>query len=103
MIEKNEKEVRKEVEECPMCGRENTYAYWGGKSKYGAPNSFYLCHRCGFFYREYEGEAMDIIGGITFDPKKIPLKQQVSAIRKHRAYFNGLVIRDHFDYRAKRK
>ncbi len=83
---------------CPICKCENTQVCWTeNKDMFLYENEFYLCHRCGFFFRKY-GNG-NIVNGVTFDPKKIPLKPQIQAIRKHHTLMEGLLITDHFNYK----
>lgn len=98
------KKIKKYKDNCGICGDENMYVYWeeeGDSTPY--ENSFFLCHKCGFFARQYGGKNKDFVFGVTFDPKKIPLKGQLNVIRKKRDHFEGLVITDHFNHRFNSK
>lgn len=88
----------KTKEKCACCGRENTRVSWlEDVNGVLVDNDYYLCHWCGFYHREYGGST--VIDGITFDPKKVPLRRQLSAIRKHRQNYEGLIISNHRGYK----
>ena len=78
---------------CPQCGKANNTNIWSENIK--APNydsEFYLCHYCGYFFRRHSNGDINV--GITFDPRIIPLKAQLRAIRKRYEYYSGLTIED---------
>lgn len=83
---------------CACCGHKNTRVSWQEEvNGILVDNDYYLCHWCGFYYHEYGGST--VIEGITFDPKKVPLKRQLSAIRKNRQNYEGLIISNHRNYK----
>lgn len=93
---------RKGKESCRICGNEDTYVIWKEViDNIPVENEFFLCHERGFFCRKYEGR--DIVEGISFDPRTIPFKHQITrirkALRKDRKLLEGLVITDHFPYK----
>ena len=73
-------------EKCPICGHKNPSVYWYDADfisySYSTPNSSYLCHWCGYFYRQF-GDR-EIIDGLTLNPEKVMPKQQLKAFRKYR-------------------
>lgn len=92
---------RKGKETCLICGNEDTYVIWKESNNFLTENEFFLCHECGFFCRKY-GDG-NIVEGISFDPKIIPFKHQITRIRrvlkKDRKILEGLFITDHFPYK----
>lgn len=79
-------------EACPVCENSNLATYWHEDHsddedyyfdvpmhRIGQPNGFYLCRHCGYFIREYDCTCPN--EGIVFDPKKIPFKRQLMALR----------------------
>lgn len=85
--------VKKFKEHCPLCGKANNRIIWQEDISIPSyPNRFYLCHYCGYFLREHSNGELN--EGITFDPRIIPLKTQLRAIRKHHGYYSGLKVED---------
>ena len=88
---------------CPICGHEDTSVFWfscpskdkryfSGFLSYSRcpPNSFFLCHWCGYFFREYcNGEQKE---GLLFHHRKIPPKKQLRMIRKNHEKMEGLPL-----------
>ena len=96
--------MKKFKENCPCCGKANNITIWDDSYSH---NEFYLCHCCGYYFGNVffnknvkEDEDVDpplddwTFEGVTFDPRIIPLKKQLNAIRKNRDKYTGLMIGD---------
>ena len=90
------KKLNVNEEICPICG------YYNKDFLLNDEDYFYLCHRCGGFYRRFSDGRSPVIG-ITFDPKTIPLKRQLKAIRKHYKILQGMEVMNHREYKIPKK